>query len=75
MYRTYQEMKTKMKSKLDTFYVRFYRTGQLCKVKAVNETEALRIATEKFGEASGNWKLGKLQRNGDVLTPTGLKTT
>lgn len=60
------------KKKLETFYVRFYRTGNLRKVEAINEEEARKIATEKFGDSTGVWKLGKLLRAGDKIPITGV---
>lgn len=62
----------KMKNKLETFYVRFYKTGQFRKVEAKDENEAYKIAVEKFGESSGNWTIGKLLRNGDQIPGNGI---
>lgn len=59
----------KMKTKLNTFYIRFYRTGEFRKIEAENEEQALKIAVEKFGESTGVWKLGKLLRVGTDKVP------
>lgn len=57
----------------ESFYVRFYRTGVIRRVDAVNEEEARKIAIEKFGEPDGVWKIGKLLRcNQDVIPATGI---
>lgn len=64
--------KKMMKSKLETFYVRFYKTGELRKVEAPSEEEAYRLAVEKFGDSGGVWTIGKLLRNGDQKPANGI---
>lgn len=61
-----------MSKKLKKFYIRFYKTGEFRKIEAIDETEARKIAEEKFGEASGNYTLGNLLRVGDKLPSNGI---
>ena len=66
------QTKMTMKSKLETFYVRFYKTGELRKVEAPSEEEAYKLAVEKFGDSGGVWTIGKLLRNGDQKPANGI---
>lgn len=48
------------KTKTKKFYARFYATGELRAIKASSLEEAYKIAQEKFGEATGVYKIGDL---------------
>lgn len=61
-----------MKTKLQKYYVRFYKTGEFRKVEAENEKEAYKKAVEKFGDSTGVWTIGTLLRNGDPIPVTGI---
>lgn len=60
------------KSKKETFYVRFYRTGELRKVEGATEAEAYKLAQSKFGDSSGVWTIGRLFRCGNPVPANGI---
>lgn len=60
------------KPKKEKFYVRFYATGEFRKIEAFDLEEARKLATEKFGDSTGNWTIGTLLRSGDPLPSTGI---
>ena len=58
---------SKKRKNIQTFYVRFYQTGEFRKVEAENESEAYKLAAEKFGESNGRYTIGLPLRNGDRI--------
>ena len=60
------------KNKKQKFYVQLRSEGtQLRSIEAVDEKEAIKIATERFGGSENgiNWVIGTLHRNGDQIKP------
>lgn len=61
------------KKKLKKFYARFYQTGTFRKIEAENESEAKKIADERFGDTYGPFTIGLPLRAGlDKVPATGI---
>ena len=55
------------------FYLYFYNTGTIRKIKASSLEEAYKLAEEQFGEASGNYTIGDLPKLGEKVGNVPLK--
>ena len=56
-----------MKNKPKKYYVHFFKTGQIRKILAKDDEDALRVAKETFGEAENNYEIGHLRHAGSPV--------